>query len=105
MSVAIVEGELLCPFCGGNYLHQGRTSVFERGEDDEECALTVVEDFVTTVNPKASNKGNPSTRRHGMTVEFGCEFSGSHPNPEAAIVLCIAQHKGVTEVYWQHEGR
>lgn len=104
MSVKIVDGELICPFCGGNYLHQATTSVYERGEDAETCALTVVNGFTTTVDARSSGAGNPSGRRHGLTIEFTCEFSGSHPNPEAAIILCIAQHKGNTRVFWEHEG-
>lgn len=104
MSVKIVDGELMCPFCDGNYLHQGKTTAYQRDEDRETCVRTVVQGFSTEVDSFASNSGNPSSRRHGLTIEFDCEFSGSHPKPDVPVVLCIAQHKGNTRVFWEHEG-
>lgn len=29
------QGELLCPSCGGNYLHHERVTVYDRREDAE----------------------------------------------------------------------
>ena len=37
-----------------------------------------------------SNSGNPSSRRNGITITFGCELCGK------TSVLGIAQHKGAT---------
>lgn len=104
MGVKIADFELICPFCGGNYLHQGKTTLYERGEDEGTCAMTVVDGFTTTVDARASGLDNPSARRHGLTVEFACEFEGGDDHAKTPIVLCIAQHKGNTKVFWQHEG-
>lgn len=105
MDVKIVNGELVCPFCGGNYLHQVKTSVYQRSEDDDTCTLTVVEGFCTQVTALAPNDGNPSGRRQGLVIRFDCEFSGGDNHPDMPIELCIAQHKGNTLMFWRHEGR
>ena len=82
--------ELLCPSCGGNYLHHEHVEVFERGEDEEKGLHISVAHGKTTVD--GSMVGNPSKRRHGVLIHFSCEACSAKP------VLCISQHKGNTLV-------
>ncbi len=105
MGVKIVDGDLVCPLCENKYLRQGATSVYQRVEDEAACTLTVVDGFSTEVNARATNAGNPSARRQGLTIQFTCETSGDPKHPDTTLELCIAQHKGMTEVYWRHEAR
>ena len=80
--------ELLCPRCEFNYLHHYQVDVFERNED----AITGL--HVQVADSRAATdtllRGNPSSRRDGLTVGLWCE--GCH----AKLLLTIAQHKGVT---------
>ena len=81
---------LLCPVCGGNYLHHERVEVFERVEDAAEGVHVAVESLGVTVD--TSLDGNPSARRDGIKIYYWCELC------PARSVLCIAQHKGNTFV-------
>ena len=49
---------------------------------------------VRVSNSPSDVSGNPSGRRHGMTIRFYCELCPSTPN------LAIYQHKGTTYVKW-----
>jgi hypothetical protein len=82
--------ELLCPACEGTYLHHGTVEVFECGEDAEHGVHVTVSDGKATMD--TSLKGNPSSRRHGLKINFWCEQC------HATSVLLIKQHKGNTEV-------
>ena len=86
---------LLCPSCGGNYLHHDKVEVFER-DDDAETGL-----HVTIENGKASTdndlKDNPSSRRHGLKIHCWCEHC------EAKPVLSIIQHKGNTWINFKEK--
>lgn len=88
--------ELLCPSCGFNYLHHDRVDVFERSEDATQGLHIAVEEGGLSVG--TSLKGNPSGRRHGITIRFWCEGCKATP------VLSIAQHKGNTYVDFTHSG-
>lgn len=100
---------LCCPACNEAYLHHWHASVFDRTEDaplvfrvevmtqgegpvgrDEIKHRTAVRAEVVP----AEGSGNPSRRRHGITISFWCELCDCHP------VLCISQHKGMTLVEW-----
>lgn len=86
------ETLLLCPHCNGDYLHQVTTNVFERAEDADDglhVAITGERAVITR-----DLVGNPSGRRHGLTIKFYCEECGKHPS------LAILQHKGQTFVEW-----
>jgi hypothetical protein len=83
-------GELQCPACGFNYLHHEKVEIFERNEDEEKGLHVTVENGVVTTDMNLS--GNPSARRHGLTIQFWCEGC------EAKPVLSISQHKGNTWV-------
>lgn len=84
------ETELLCPSCGSNYLHHERVEIFERNEDEKKGIHIVVNDGEATID--TSLNGNPSKRRHGLTIYFSCE------NCNASPALSLAQHKGSTYI-------
>ncbi|WP_157598946.1 hypothetical protein [Tateyamaria omphalii] len=89
------ETTLHCPACDGFYLHQGRTEVFNRGEDENEGTHVVIEgDNVQTNRDLA---GNPSSRRHGLTIHFTCE------NCPAEVQMHVYQHKGNTFVGMEYQ--
>lgn len=80
--------ELRCPSCGNNYLHHETIEIWERGED-KECGLhIVIDDGKSSIDTDL--KGNPSMRRHGLTIAFSCEGCSARP------VLSFTQHKGNT---------
>lgn len=79
---------LLCPSCGGNYLHHDKIEVFEREPDAETGLHVTVENGKVSIDRDLN--GNPSSRRHGENIHFRCE------NCEAKPVLSITQHKGNT---------
>lgn len=88
--VRIIENILQCPCCReSEYLHHSKIDVFERAEDEAQCLHTQIDrGGVSTGISKA--RGNPSMRRHGLSVELWCE------NCEARSKLMLAQHKGRT---------
>lgn len=84
-------GALLeCPACGGNHLHHEKIEVFDRAEDEIMGLHVVVGDGKFVVDRNLA--GNPSKRRHGISIRFNCEQCSATP------VLTIAQHKGNTWV-------
>lgn len=84
------DAELLCPSCGGSFLHHERVEVFERGEDDEHGIHVLVKDGKAAIDTGLI--GNLSARRHGLSIHFSCEGCSSQS------VLTLAQHKGNTHV-------
>lgn len=82
--------ELLCPRCDCNYLHHDQVDVYERSEDAATGMHVNVCDGRAVVNTDLH--GNPSSRRHGLSIGLWCE--GCH----AKLLLTFAQHKGVTLV-------
>ena len=90
-----LDDVLLCPACGGDYLHQGKVEIFNRSEDaDEGAHVSVLGDDVRVNRDLA---GNPSARRHGMTINFTCELC------PAQIQMDISQHKGNTYVGMEYQ--
>lgn len=88
--VRLNEKVLQCPCCQkGEYLTHSTIDVFQRHEDEEECLHTRTDGFVTTTK-KTKGRGNPSSRRHGLSVELICEMC------EGRSRLTLAQHKGTT---------
>ncbi len=84
-------GSLLeCPSCGGNYLHHKKVEIFERKEDEVEGLHVSIESGKVLTDMDLN--GNPSSRRHGLSIHFRCE------NCSATPILTIAQHKGNTWV-------
>jgi hypothetical protein len=90
-------GSLLrCPACNHDYTHHGQVDVFERSED--QAGLHVrIEDGAAKVDGDLS--GNPSARRHGLTVVVECESCGSNS------LLGLEQHKGQTFLRWLKTGK
>ncbi|MCZ8311975.1 MAG: hypothetical protein O9320_14080 [Magnetospirillum sp.] len=94
------DEELLCPHCGSISIHHEHVKVFSRSEDEEKVAVTTITPTtreaasITSVQTTAG-KGNPSSRRHGLSISFRCEQC-----PEK-FELDIAQHKGSTYVSWK----
>jgi hypothetical protein len=86
---------LECPKCGGNNLHQGWVEVYFRREDEDVCALTLVEGSVVRVDMSAPSTDCPSPRRHGLRIKMECEQCG--PAGSVAII----QHKGCTYIEWE----
>jgi hypothetical protein len=87
---------LCCPSCGSDYLHHGDVTIFERVEDPPGARVTTVS-ASGCLTRMTDGKGNPSSRRDGLTIQFWCEGCSSRP------VLRIAQHKGSTFLDWEVE--
>jgi len=93
---------VVCPYCAeknnGNdyFLHHGKIEIFSRGEDDD-IGMYISHDSSghLTVDSKSTLDGNPSPRRHGLSITFSCENCENHP------ILDIIQHKGNTFVGWR----
>jgi len=83
------SGALLeCPSCHGNHLHHEKVDVFEREEDRSDGIHVLVAAGAAAVDTNL--KGNPSSRRHGLSIHFSCEHCQAKP------ILTISQHKGNT---------
>jgi hypothetical protein len=94
---------LICPRCGsGDICHSGAV-FYQRGEDAPSLVRIAVEgsNVGTSVIP-SEKSGNPSSRRHGMTIQFDCEQCSSEGD---VLELNIAQHKGVTLLSWSYSPR
>ena len=101
----------LCPKCGGEYLHQTNTTIYERSEDDDWTTVMKQDghEMVVTKFPSADTH-NPSYRRHGLVIDFTCEnchnvgIDGKGrelpPRSSEPFHLAIFQHKGVTYIEW-----
>jgi len=81
------EQVLTCPRCGGNNLHHGDVTVFERTREDGPATVVSV--------GHRSNNGNPSDRRDGVVIRFTCE------NACDPFELTVTQHKGWTLLAWR----
>ena len=85
------SGALLeCPACHGNHLHHNKVEVFDRAEDQDGGLHVSVASGKVVEDSDLS--GNPSKRRHGLSIHFTCEHCPATP------VLSVAQHKGNTWV-------
>ena len=88
--------DLLCPGCGSEYLHSGTVTVYDRDEDADLVIRTVAAGTRSRTELVKNTADNPSSRRHGITIQFECE--NCHADPE----LLIAQHKGNTQISWRY---
>ena len=96
------SADLICPRCGGDYLHHQSVVMFDRAEDDELATRSIVSGskmILDIVNSK--DAGNPSRRRGGLVIQFCCEHCEAKDGPTQIIELTIAQHKGSTEIGWR----
>jgi hypothetical protein len=92
-----LRGHLLrCRWCGSDMLHHYRVTTFERAEDAETTAVTCISKWYTSVSSMPSHgSGNPSSRRHGLSIAFWCEDCDRNAE------LTISQHKGSTILDWR----
>jgi predicted RNA-binding Zn-ribbon protein involved in translation (DUF1610 family) len=90
--------DLLCPRCGADYLHHVAVTVYDRREDAPTVVETRISGSIISINASSSGDNNPSRRRDGLAIDFYCEGCGDAP-----IQLCIAQHKGATEIGWRFD--
>jgi len=93
--------EIKCPDCGCMFMHQLKAEVFRRnGEDNSEGIQMQVGKYNNGDKPFSfkcdSMDRNPSRSRDGIRIYFECEQGCENS-------LCIAQHKGTEEVYWEQE--
>ena len=87
-------GIILCPVCGEGCMHHLGITYYIRGEDDKYgTVMTLTEPFFS-ITIGNDIKNNPSGRRGGMTIYFGCEICGE------AYGLDIIQHKGTEYTEW-----
>lgn len=94
------EGYLRCHHCGEHYLHQGNTTIFSRVEDaDWTRVMQQNGDEMVTTDFPSIDVLNPSSRRHGMIIEFSCEYCHGDESLDS-LRLAIYQHKGVTFIEW-----
>jgi len=89
------DDTLLCPCCGGCYLHHGAVCTFTRHQDaDTGIAFRINAGTDGSICHSTQLNGNPSSRRDGITIEFTCE------DCDNTSTLGIAQHKGLTLMEW-----
>ena len=92
---------LLCPRCGGEYLHHVSATMFDRPEDGETAKRSFIDGTSAKVDlvPPGSS-GKPSSRRGGLCISFTREAcKGIDDN---VLELTISQHKGTTEIGWRY---
>ena len=101
------HGLLLCPECNLENLHQGNATIYERGEDGDYTTVIAQNghEVMATKFPSEETH-NPSSRRHGLIIEFTCESChhgyGDEVRPAYTdpFRLAIYQHKGYTLMEW-----
>jgi hypothetical protein len=95
-------GALDCPDCGDNYLHHGNVTIFQRSEDDDFTTVIAQSGTEAQVSDfPSADTCNPSSRRHGMIIEFECEYCHNDAEtPKPPHRLAVIQHKGNTYMEW-----
>jgi len=84
--------QLLCPHCGGDYMHHGPVEVQCRTKEDGPALSTVVMPGGEQTTELGADIMSP--RRHSVVIGFWCE--GCH----GKSALVISQHKGSTHLGW-----
>ena len=92
------ENELVCPSCGGTYLHHQFIEVYLTEEDGSgekpsmrvSCEQEVKGKYKPFVAVDGDMRNNPSARRGGIVIQFWCEGCNLRSR------LSLAQHKGQT---------
>jgi len=93
------DHRIACPNCGETLgLHHETVHVFGCYEDAS-CGVHAI---VTKSNATIDDclEGNPSKRRHGLSIDFSCEHC-SESEDDIVARLHIAQHKGATNIHWE----
>lgn len=81
-----------CPKCDGDYLHHNRVEIFNRHEDATTGLHVTVDQTQYSVDENIAE--NPSSRRHGLHIQFECEECGE------VSKLVLYQHKGNSYMGW-----
>lgn len=96
--------ELECPICKNANLHQKKTEIFQREENEEKGLHVSIKDKEVTIDENIDN--NPSFRRQGLIIYFECEHCDGVPDEmkkaEYSTRLVIYQHKGSTIIQMEH---
>ncbi len=96
------DGILLCPGCGKTNLHHAKIEVWNQHEDDTTGQHITISQGSTREDKDVS--GNPSPRRHGLSISFFCEHcscDGKGNRNDKVFVLDEIQHKGSTYLAWK----
>lgn len=105
--ISHVDGVLACPRCNAEdgALHHVDVTAFDRFEDAIWTTVTTVrQGLVSSQRIPSIDCGNPSSRRHGLSIGFWCEQCGKEQwGTRATMWLDIAQHKGATLMSWRFE--
>ncbi len=89
------DNPLICPFCGGDYLHHEQIDIFNRNREDSIEGLTItIQSTACAISTNADND-NPSRRRDGIRSKLWCEGCQKYP------IMTIVQHKGQTFITWE----
>ena len=83
---------LQCPSCYETYTHQEAVRIYARLNDELRDGERV--DLYTGESEKIPGRGNPSSRRQGLMIEFRCESC------DLDRALAIYQDKGITFMGW-----
>ena len=83
-------GIVLCPICGGGYLHQGAVEVWNREYGADTDGVRITKNGETT-SPLADN---PSREHRSLAIEFECEDCGEFGS------LVVGQDAGHTSINW-----
>ncbi|MBC8497160.1 MAG: hypothetical protein H8D37_05815 [Chloroflexi bacterium] len=89
------NGEVLCPKCGGNFLHQ--SSINATFRDSEDGPGTSVLSNKRGVHIERSKTDKIFGRRDVVEIDFWCESCGKE---NVLPPLIIYQHKGRTHMEW-----
>lgn len=81
---------MLCPICGGDYLHQGAVEVWNREYGADTDGVRITKNGETT-SPLADN---PSREHRSLAIEFECEDCGEFGS------LVVGQDAGHTSINW-----
>lgn len=109
MEAFIDEGRLVCPNCGGSYLHQGGIDWYTRESEEDTYGFHFRHHkagFIQPITPRPNilidhdMSCNPSERRDGLRIYFECEDCSAAKN-NFKKKLVIFQHKGQTFVEWE----
>ena len=93
------HGELICPDCGGDNLHQDEVRVYtRRGEDQNGVLVTVDEDGKTSTvaMPAESLRG----RRESLLISYWCECCHEGISSAPLLWLELQQDRGCTFATW-----
>lgn len=89
-------GQLLCPNCDHQCMHQTQVQVEQRVHEDGEAQVTVCEN-AQVVSKRVKKVAG---RRDNLYVEFWCESCMDPNETHKHHTLSIQQHKGVTYLRW-----